>query len=703
MRESSSYWVPGVRVRRKAGVDMGSRLASLVVFSLSLVALCFSAGCGGGDPGGGDGGDGTDPLDATIQAANAVDQSFRQACDGAAWPTGSAGFIAAAQANPEVETAVVDEATGDASVRYRSGVIHILHHCNRPETGTGTSLDSLLEEAGVRDIGSAPVAPRWFPSQDTPRATAASPYDENGLYAAIQDSCQRVLDSAHVAGYQVPGSVPTATVDWFRSWAGCGVVYYAGHGGRGQWHTDDGDVPIYALTTAERFDVADGIDPAHAEDLAEGRIVLFSADKDEDGAAEMRVLGVTHRFFEHYCNPMASHGIVWINSCNSMTYYTDLAAPLCAMGTEVVFGWSGPAPVRLSTAWTVWAFDRMGGLNSTQPLDPPTRPFIAEAVWAELESRGWNHFVTSDGRECNLEYYRPTIPDDERTALRPVIDGGVFHAENELSQANVWLNGYFGRSRGQVFVDDTPLSISTWEPFYVQGDFPRGTTDLVGDVYVRVNHLDSNRVPLTHFSGGFDVDVERPGRYEGTIQAVFDGRVLLHQIRADIDGTPVTMPTPSGYAMFQPETWELTWNISGEWDTISSLGVPHHCSLAAAGSYNDQDDPGQLVQAFQMDLDAHTVRRRLSINHIDGTITCTGADGTTTSDWIIGLETGGLLAAEPLPADWDIAERSYSGTTEGDILFEVNWTHIAPDIPPPTGAAAYPSSIRGARMLGRPS
>jgi len=233
MRESSSYWVPGVRVRRKAGVGMVSRLGSLVMISLSLGALGLGAGCGGGgDPGGGGGdGDTTGPLTATVDAADAVTDAFHQACDSGTWPAGADAFIAAVQAYPEVVSASVDEITGDASVRYRSGVVHILHHCDSPETETGTTLDSLLDSGGVRDLSAHPVTTRWFPSQDTPAATAAASYDENGLFTAIQQACRRVLDSFHVAGYQVPSAVPTATIDWFRDWGNCGVIYFTGHGG----------------------------------------------------------------------------------------------------------------------------------------------------------------------------------------------------------------------------------------------------------------------------------------------------------------------------------------------------------------------------------------------------------------------------------------------------------------------------------------
>ncbi|HOS95394.1 MAG TPA: hypothetical protein PLQ54_18930, partial [Armatimonadota bacterium] len=440
---------------------MVSRMGPSVVFSLALAGLCVWAGCGGG-PGGGGGGDTTGPLTATVDAADAVTESFHQACDSAPWPGGAEAFVAAAEANAEVVSVSVDETTGDASVRYRSGVVHILHHCDSPETETGTTLDSLLDSGAVRDLSAHPVTTRWFPSQDTPAATAAASYDENGLYTAIQQACQRVLDSYHVAGYQVPSAVPTATIDWFRNWGNCGVIYFTGHGGWGRWPTDAGDVPIYALQTAERYEAADGPNPAWAEDLAEGRMVFLSVDKTGDHVEDVRAMAVTRRFFEHYCNPMASHGIVWLNSCDSLTYYTDLAASLCDMGTELVLGWRGPAPVRRATAWSLWALDRMSGLNVTHPLDPPTRPFTADDVWRELDRRGWTRYVSPQGDTSDLEYFRPTSADDERTALCPVISGGVFHPETESSRANVWLNGYFGRTRGQILVDETPLTIAVW-------------------------------------------------------------------------------------------------------------------------------------------------------------------------------------------------------------------------------------------------
>lgn len=680
---------------------MVGRLFSWIVVSLTLIALGSWAGCGGGSPGGGaDGGDTNGPLTATIQAADAVTDSFHQACDAAAWPAGADAFVASVRTHPEVASASVDATTGDACVHYRSGVAHVLHHCEQGVAEPPASLDALLAGAGVSasEAGSRQASPRWFPSQDSPAATAATSKRPDEWRGLIRDACRRILDSCHVSGYATPSAIPDASIDWFRSWGQYGVIFVDAHGGWGNWHTDEGEVPLFAMQTDYQYSLADGPGTTYAEDLYEGRLVFFSLDTD-DAVEDARALAVTSRFFEHYCNPLASHSIIWLNSCNCLTYLTDLATTLTGLGAEAVIGWRGFAQVGHGTAWAVWAFDRMGGLNVTHPLDPPTRPFTADDVWQELNRRGWTHFVTSDGAVCDLDYYRPTSADDERTALRPVISGGVFHPETESSRANVWLNGYFGRPRGQILVDETPLAISVWEPFYIQGDFPRGTTDLVGDVYVRVNHLESNPVPLTHFSGGFDVDVERPGRYDGTIQGVFDGRVLLHQIRADIDGTPVTMPTPSGYALFQPEHWEITWNIGGEWDVAESGEVVHY-SLDARGSADRGSDSDALIQAFQLDLDANTVRRRATID-VDGTLTRTDSDGTTTSHWSASYGTAGLLSAETLPANWDIPARSFSRVDDGTTI-TIHWTHIAPDNPPPTGAPAYPSSIRGARMLGKP-
>lgn len=663
-----------------------SRRRHFAVGALLVVSVLMVWGCGGAvappndDGDGNGGGDGTSGVPTSAPAAQAAQQvaaRHRQIVADSGWPGGAAEFLVYAQARPDVLRASVDGFTGDASVIYQGNVAHILHAPH--PGGDEADLSGLVAAASAREPESAAV--RWFPSQETPRATAATSHTNEEGRVVLRQLLGRVLECCERAGYQTPETVPSCEREWFRSWPNYGIIYFAGHGGWGDWIHEDGEVTHrFAMQTDYSWDIHEVWDAAFDEDIFAGRLVVFNTSD-----SDVQALAVTSAFLRHYCDPLAPHAIVYLMSCNGLTYFTDMASTLTDLGAEVVYGWNGLAPRDNGNAWGLYFFDRLCGGNLVDPQSPPVRAHTDQDVHAYMLSRGWNRFTWEDGTHSQLVSYRnPTA--DEQTGARPVISGGVYHATNDRDRPEVWLNGYFGPSRGRVRIGSTDLTIRQWLPYLIQAEFPAGSDDTVGDVIVEVNHLPSIPLRLTRFTGSVDLDVDRPGRYEGYVQANFSGRGLVQLMRPDIGEEPVTMPTPSGNCLVDMDEWEMSWSISGEWDQTDGLGRPVHYVLDASGLKDSDSDPSDFIHAFQIDLDAHSVRRRLTLD-VEGTLTRTDHTGTSTDTWSAGYETGGLTPSLPLPDTWVLPETT---ATDEDATFR--WTPVTPD-PAAPAADAYPASM----------
>jgi hypothetical protein len=434
------------------------------------------------------------------------------------------------------------------------------------------------------------------------------------------------------------------------------------------------------MQTDYTWDIRHVWDEAFDDDIFAGRLAVFNTSD-----SNVQALAVTSRFFEHYIDALPSHAIVYLMTCNGLTYYTDMASTLTDLGAEVVYGWRGVAPRDEGNAWGLYFIDRLCGGNLVEPLSPPTRAYTADEVYEYMEERGFTRFTWDDGTSAQMVSYRNPSA-DERTGARPVVSGGVYHANNEHGRSEVFLNGYFGPSRGRVYIGDTDLSILDWQPYYIRAEFPAGAEELTGDVIVQVNNLPSIPLRLTRFTGSVDLDVERAGRYEGYVQANFAGRALVQVIRPELGEDPVTMPTPSGFCLLHIDDWEMSWSISGEWDTTDGMGRPVHYSLAASGVKDDDSDGGDFIHAYEIDLDASTVRRRLTLD-VEGTLTRTDHDGTSTDNWTANYETGGLTPSMALPDTWVIP-----ATSASDDYATFRWTEVRPSPAPPASGNAYPAS-----------
>ncbi len=662
------------------------------LFSFSMIIWCvISFGCNNGavpdQPG---------PLFDTVEAAKQAGDFFMDICNDNQWPDDADSFLDYAQSLEEVATVELkDDET--CVIQYQSGVLHYFN-CNLK----GEADDDNETEA---DIAAARVTPYGFPEvteRSTPPATVAV-YPGGSGSAVISSSSQQVIDALEYAGYIVPDTPESPTVEWFKNWDDNhnGVIYLNGHGGSGSLPAAEdpsdnsslsGRSFNYIYTTTE-IDGAAYEDSEYAEDI--------NAHLIEFGSGEHgNTLVLTPLFFDRYLDGGLPNSIIYLDTCFSLDTGVDvsLADTFINNGAEIVFGWNNRVLRRRGSQTAALFFDRLCGYSQVEAddLTPPSRPFTALQVYEHLEEEG----RTRQSR-ANLSYQRRTTTGDEDTAARPIITGGYYQWAAEavagVQDPSIVLTGYFGPNQGQVRLNNQPLSqIVLWQSDQIVAMLSDDST--AGDIVVRVNdNLDSNAMRLTSFSGSADWTIQRTGQYSGTISAEFEGRVLLQLMRSEIDGEATTAQGLFSNSLFAAERGSLNWEISGEW--TDEFGDYHEVEAQGSGPVVPQSitytgTPGMscLIE-FVLDPDVSEATYELLLAAIvTGTETITTSEGATTQQPWVGVYGTTDMTTQSLPANWVIP--AGSATCEDCQTFQ--WSEIRPDTAPipPTDDDAYHARTR---------
>jgi len=656
---------------------------ALLMLLLPLLLGCGTAAAplGDGTTNGGsqtDGGTTPAELQQTSATAQGVSQRFREICGEGDWDTAAAeSFVTYAEGIAGVADARLHETTGDVTVEYSSGVHHVFHTPH--DEGSLDDLEPFETEAAAtpRDMPHPTGAPTAIAAHSLTPA-------EQGV-SWVNGACGSILRSARVAGYNTPDTNTTADVEWFRQWDEHSLVFFEGHGGYALIAAADGNFDnIVALQTTVTFVAADGPPAAYAADIAADRLIFFSTD-----TAGTDVLAVTPSFFEHYCSWMVDNSIVYLNSCFSLNSPELLATTFQGLGCQLVVGWDGPGPMAHAARWGAYFIDRLLGSDEIEDKTPPNRPFVVSDVFDRMIERDRVVHVFRSGDIGVLSYYPPETSDPR--SARPIIHDGVVVPPRSRTSgfSKLFLGGYFGPTRGRVFIDDAPIVVLDWTSTILTCELPDSGAAYAGDVIVRVGELESNPVLLCSFEGDCTVDIESPGQYDGFIDFDIIGRGIVKYLRDEVDGTPGnSVASPRTYWVMI-ETGQMNWDISGEWsDLEGSYAVDAHGTVYAPTS---DSDAGGLLWSLDFDLVAGTYQLMI-LADVSGTFKATPVGGSSVEGpWIFGAVTPGYLPPEELNEGLVIPQGTYSGVA-GPANYTIEWSNIRP-YPSAADWEAYPSSV----------
>ncbi|MCW3050957.1 MAG: hypothetical protein JWN14_127 [Chthonomonadales bacterium] len=593
------------------------RNVAFPIFLLVLVGALLSAGCGGGKSAATSGGGAI--TDAQRMAVlDAVQQKF---------PTldGDPPAIRQAVKNflvglPHIEAADVDEDSGCVWARFTDHIPLIVVNNRKPSTtatvkSSATRAVELPANAQIRIL--------------------------NALGTSFVSSATTVRVWLTANGYSSVSS--DASLDALRTVSGDGVFYLDAHGGVGQLIDHTRSFAIWTATRAT-IDQYKALQASQDINAANPRVVLMYAT--HNGTAEWH-FGITHAFVGSYMS-FGANSLVYFNTCLSNGSIAQLFQDTClAKGASVYAGWTRSVKDPDANKAAQFLFDRLAGVNqpSVVPTEtPPQRAFNWQAVYADMQSRGYDTSTDKSPGDCKLIFTpNPNEGKGDFSLLAPSISSLLI----TNYQTQLHLFGIFGSKAGKVTIGGQNAALlSPWSSTSLTCTLPPGDqAGGSGDVVVEVDGHKSNAVPLTMWkitihavdkatqSGtivlqsadnfGKEIDADLGGSTTASGDMVVWIRADVHGSRTQPGATP-QMPSPQDPALVSSilptqNVRLVRWDASGA--TTADLHAPGEAvfehrtlTLAPTGSppvLFDGSDPTRArreAASASIDAQAHTIQ-----------------------------------------------------------------------------------------------
>ena len=202
------------------------------------------------------------------------------------------------------------------------------------------------------------------------------------------------------------------------------------------------------------------------------------------------------------------NSLVYITACFSGSPESNLmVAAFGSRGASVYAGWSTYVQGQGAFYAARFFFDRALGMNRVKPTpNPPQRPFEYYLVHEDMQYRG----IDKTTAVVKGKTYSATLSFNQMKD-----DFAIFLPTIQLSaitdQTKLYIDGTFGKIPGVVKFNGSPLTIDPWKSSTLSMVSP----PTGGLLWVEVNGLASNKIPLTE--------------WDGTITYTYTGRGTLEQ------------------------------------------------------------------------------------------------------------------------------------------------------------------------------
>ncbi len=499
---------------------------------------------------------------------------------------------------------------------------------------------------------------------------------------------------------------PASTVDALKSFSNVGVLFLAAHGAA--CPIRQGGQNVYIVWT-ETLRAADGsTDTKYAADLRDGSLtyfmgLTFPGDENHVSTKVETHYGITSKFVTKYwTGKFNPNSLVFVDACSSAgTDAFEFETACVNAGASVYLGWSNTEVIRDGVVTAAYLFDRILGANQFDDSEtPPQRAFSWSAVLAEMNTRKRPYTDTNYAQSRNpktglIADLLPFTLGGGFVQLAPSIETvTVDEQKDELT-----VSGTFGEPKGDVYINDNPLTIKSWSFSQIVCAIPRTGANTSGDVTVRAGtpRQLSNTVQLTEWNGTVRCTQEGKGSLRLVMNFNLHFRADVHDRRVAPHQTPFRLGsnylnaldssgnfTTSGTYVTPDLTYSESWAGSG---TIPPYVKPADATAVSnfviQGSF-DKDRKWSMAVSALAKNGNHV--RIITRDTPGGPIT---SDKTETQDigWLsLGDLNGGLslLTAGP---DFSITAGSVTKTIDSDQSMTLEWSAMAAVHPPSSTAA----------------
>ncbi len=378
---------------------------------------------------------------------------------------------------PEYDFTGVEEKYLIAYGVFKNGRLHVVGH-NR-ELGTE---QLQVAAAGGKKTLAMPELPGSGYARVVqsfgPRAWAQSP-----VYAL-----QSMLETP--GGYAIrPGMNGDARLPVLRTISGDGYFYINAHGGPTHRTRDMSGPRVFSIQSSSLATPGSELLPDNVTDFAAQRLTYHTEINFDQGIdlttgkvfddVDTRY-GITSDFVKAYWH-FAPDSIVILNACFS-GFTGDVAGAQNfiqeALNNHagVVFGWTDFAHDNPSYKTAQYFTDRLIGANKFMKESPDQRAFPWELAYTDTASKNLTHDGAS-GAE-----FIPFPGTNDSILLDPSIKELQVNERDE----KLVLVGYFGTTKGKVFVDRHELAGCTWGAEKIECSLPRTGLGSNGDVHAEV-------------------------------------------------------------------------------------------------------------------------------------------------------------------------------------------------------------------------